>query len=278
MAFGIGDGIGIVGTGLGIYNAFRNKDSDDRRHIRQQQKLTDMQAEANENAAERSQERAMEMWNATNYGAQKEHMIKAGLNPALMYGMSGGGGATTSGGGQEAGVGMGQAANAAATESNKIAMGMQLAQMGLMTAQAEKTKAETKNIEAGTEKTGVDTATGKLDLDTKTKTQEATIQTITETAAKTLAQAVQEQQKQVITEETMKDQIRTIQENAINAILKNAGDSIENRRKAANLAVEEFEAKMAESGISPRTPWYMKLVVDLLDKIGINPLKEAGKE
>lgn len=278
MAFGIGDGIGIVGTGLGIYNAFRNKDSDDRRQIRQQQKLTDMQAEANEQAAERSQERAMEMWNATNYEAQSKHMEAAGLNKAMMYGGVGGGGATTSGGGQEGGVGMGQAASAAATESNKIAMGMQLAQMGLMTAQAEKTKAETKNIEAGTEKTGVDTETGKLDLDTKRQTQGATIQTITETAAKTLAEAVQAQQKQVITEETMKDQIRSIQEEAISKILKNEGESIENKRKAANLAVEEFEAKMAESGISPRTPWYMKLIVDLLDKIGLNPLKEAGKE
>jgi hypothetical protein len=37
----------------------------------------------------------MDMWNKTNYGAQMQHIKDAGLNPALMYGMSGGGGVTT---------------------------------------------------------------------------------------------------------------------------------------------------------------------------------------
>lgn len=272
MAFNIGAAIGpAVGAGMGIYNLF-NRDAEDRRQIKQQQKLTDMQAEANRKAAEQTQALQLDMWKKTNYGAQKEEMVKAGINPATMLGMGGGGG-TTAGSASVSGVSSGQASGSAATEANKMAMGMQLAQIGLMTAQAKKTQAETKNLEAGTEKTGVDTATGKLELDTKTRTQEATIKTIEEGAAKALAEAVQAQQKQVINEETMKDQIRSIQEEAIARILKNEGESIENRRKAANLAVEQFEARMAESGISPRTPWYMKLVVDLLDKIGMNPLK-----
>ena len=37
----------------------------------------------------------MDMWNATNYPAQVEQLNKAGLNPALEYGMKGGGGVTT---------------------------------------------------------------------------------------------------------------------------------------------------------------------------------------
>lgn len=273
MAFNIGAAAGaILPAGAAIYNAFRNKDADDRRQVEQQKKLTEIQSEANRDAARYSSDLQYDMWKKTNYGAQKEQMLEAGLNPAMMYGMGGGGG-TTTGSANQSGVGGGQAASAAATEANKLAMGMQLAQVGLLTAQAEKTKAETENLKKGAEKTEVETETGKLDLDTKKQTQGATIQTITETAAKTLAEAVQAQQKQVITEETMKDQIRSIQEDAISKILKNEGESIENRRKAANLAVEEFEAKMAESGISPRTPWYMKLIVDLLDKIGLNPLK-----
>ena len=34
-----------------------------------------------------------EMWDYTNYENQKKHLEEAGLNPALLYGMSGGGGA-----------------------------------------------------------------------------------------------------------------------------------------------------------------------------------------
>jgi len=49
----------------------------------------------------------MDMWNKTNYGAQVAHMEKAGLNPALMYGMGGGGGTTagSQGGGSASGGG-----------------------------------------------------------------------------------------------------------------------------------------------------------------------------
>ena len=38
-----------------------------------------------------------ELWNYTNYENQKKHLEEAGLNPALLYGTSGGGGATAAG-------------------------------------------------------------------------------------------------------------------------------------------------------------------------------------
>ena len=38
-----------------------------------------------------------EMWDYTNYENQKKHLEAAGLNTALLYGMSGGGGATAAG-------------------------------------------------------------------------------------------------------------------------------------------------------------------------------------
>ena len=45
------------------------------------------------------------MWDYTNYENQKEHLKAAGLNPALLYGSSGGGGGSAAGGGNAAGVG-----------------------------------------------------------------------------------------------------------------------------------------------------------------------------
>ena len=44
----------------------------------------------------------LDMWNKTNFGAQMEHLKKAGLNPALMYKQGGAGGQTGSQGGGSA--------------------------------------------------------------------------------------------------------------------------------------------------------------------------------
>ncbi len=87
----------------------------------------------------------MDMWNKTNYGAQVAHMEKAGLNPALMYGMGGGGGTTagSQGGGN------------ASSGGNAVQMHpMDMANLALLKAQAEKLDAETNNIIKGTKKIG----------------------------------------------------------------------------------------------------------------------------
>lgn len=246
MALGIGPIVGgALQAGAAIYGMTRDKNADDDRQIEQQRRLTEMQKDANKEAMENSAAQQMKMWNDTNYGAQKDHMIAAGLNPGLMYGMSGGGGVTT-GSATQQGVGGGQAASAAATEQNKLAMGMQLAQQGLMIAQAEKTRAETENLKAGTGKTEVDTATGKLDLDTKQKTQGATIQTIEETAAKALADAVRSQQQQVITEETMNSQIEKIKTDAIGAMIEN---------EARKSGIELNAARIKEIAVNIEQRW-----------------------
>jgi hypothetical protein len=80
-----------------------------------------------------------EMWNKTNYGAQVKHMLKAGLNPALMYGSAGQGGTTGSQGGGSAAAG-----NAAAFQFHDL-------QNSLIEAQKEKLEAEKDNIAKDTE-------------------------------------------------------------------------------------------------------------------------------
>lgn len=245
---GIGTGLaGIASQAFGI-----GEKRQDERQIKQQQKLTDMQAKANEEAANRNQERMFEMWNKTNYGAQKKHLEDAGLNAALMYGMSGGGGATAAGA-QEAGSTGGQASSGAANQQAQAAMGMQIAQIGLMTAQAEKTKAETEKIK------GVDTELGKttmekisaesklanIQAEVAGMSQTDAVRTIQFTAEKALAEAVQAQQKQVINEETMNDQIAKIKTDAIGAM-------IENEAKRANINLTESRIKEIATNIEQR--------------------------
>ncbi len=62
-----------------------------------QKYLMGLQHKYNEESADYAQGRAYDMWLKTNYPAQVEQMEKAGLNPALMYGMGAGGGGTISG-------------------------------------------------------------------------------------------------------------------------------------------------------------------------------------
>jgi hypothetical protein len=92
----------------------------------------------------------MDMWNKTNYGAQMEHLKDAGLNPALMYGMSGGGG-TTAGSQSGGGAGGGNAPEVKETQvGNGGMMGMQMAsQIALTNAQTQKVKTETENLGEG---------------------------------------------------------------------------------------------------------------------------------
>lgn len=158
-------GGGIVNAGLGIVLGEYN----DRRQEQQQQKLTDMQARANREQAAYSQQLQMKTWNETNYEAQMQHMKNAGLNPALMYGMSGGGGATT-GSASAAGVSGG---NAPQGGSEVMGMMMLKQQLENLKAQKENTDADTENKRAGLPnipKTGEN-----IDADTRGKTASAKI-------------------------------------------------------------------------------------------------------
>ena len=68
------------------------------------QKIMALQNQYNQQAAERGQQYAKEYWDYTNAENQKQHLINAGLNPALMYGQSGAGGMGATGGSRQEGI------------------------------------------------------------------------------------------------------------------------------------------------------------------------------
>lgn len=109
VAGGAGGSVGEqIGYGIGQLTGF-NK-ALDKRQIRQQQALTDMQSKANLALTKESYKEQQKLWDNTNLEAQTAHAKAAGLNPALLYAKGGAGGSTGSG---TASVGGGQAANAA---------------------------------------------------------------------------------------------------------------------------------------------------------------------
>lgn len=245
---------GVVGTGLGMMLG----DYNDSRQREQQKKLQDIQIKGQKEMSDYNQGLQYDMWNKTNYGAQKEHMQKAGLNVGLMYGMGGGGGATT--GSASGSVGGASAAQGGGAE---LQTGMQLALMG---AQKENIEADTANKKAATANTDVATATNK-------GTQEATIKKMVMDAESAEEEMYVKHNARTISDHTMQEEIRQIRENTITKILANEGISIENRKKEAELAIKQFEANMAKSGMSPNAPWYIKMMTDIADKHGLNILK-----
>lgn len=48
----------------------------------------------------------------------------------------------------------------------------------------------------------------------------------------------------------------------------------ENNILKAEEVIQKFKAKLIDEGLSPESPWYIKLMADFADKLGINPLKQ----
>lgn len=130
---------GLINSGMGLLLAGHN----DKRQIKQQRKLQDLQIAGQKEMALFNYEQQMKLWNDTNYAAQKAQMEKAGLNPALMYGMSGGGGATTAA--ATGNVSGGNAPSGGGEVMGMMGLRLQSAQAELIRAQAENLKADTEN-------------------------------------------------------------------------------------------------------------------------------------
>lgn len=283
---------GIAGAVTGLYGIAQNafgigEKRQDQRQIEQQQKLTDQQIKANKELADYSQGLQMKMWNDTNYEAQKKHMEAAGLNPGLMYGMSGGGG-TTTGSASAGNAGGGQAANSAATQQANTAMGIQMAQMALMAAQAEKTKAETEEIrgtkipKGQAETTGVEfqnkvnemIGAGEMAENYKWATDRLATQSQKEMAE-------YEAWVQASFEGKPTDDANSPIAKAMRAGLDKTMEELKQAKlnndatEASNI-VKRFEANLAENGIHPQSPWWVKIVGDLLAKAGITTMIQAG--
>lgn len=192
-----GWGNGLVSGALGMVGGAIS----DRRNYRNQKKLMGLQNEYNLNMLAKQQDYAKEMaginqgyamdmanwshnankdmWDYTNYENQVAHLEAAGLNPALLYGQGGGGGATAAGGNAIAGSGQSAGgANTSAPQAIKsqiiegAGMGIQL---GLMNAQKRNLEADAAKKEADAAKTaGVDTELAK----TAAKLNEARIENV----------------------------------------------------------------------------------------------------
>lgn len=138
----------LIGAGMGMFMNSEN----DKKQLEQQQKLSEQQAKIQKDLNRSQLENQMELWERTNYSAQMKQLKDAGLNAGLIYGMSGGGGATAS-----ASTGGGISGGNADGASARSAIGIQTAsQIALMQAQKENIEADTENKKAQIPKVGAE--------------------------------------------------------------------------------------------------------------------------
>lgn len=131
---GLGIGTGII---QGIGQRRREK-----RAMKNQMALMNYQTQNQKALNEQGHELQMQAWEKTNYPAQMKMLREAGLNPSLLYGMSGGGATTTGsqGGGSASG---GSAPSPQPMEiGNMLQAGMLRSQIKVNEATAEKLKAD----------------------------------------------------------------------------------------------------------------------------------------
>lgn len=258
----------VLGKAFGI--------GSDQKQLKQQKKLQDLQISGQKEMSDYNMARQFDMWNKTNYGAQVEHMKKAGLNPALMYGMGGGGGATI--GGEAGSVTGATASDASSRQMAETQMGMMLAQTSLANAQASKAEAEAKKIG------GVDTdkQNWELELSKKLNT-DARIRNILSRENWAEELIALKFEKENAEWEAMKsagysnmnyDNPDTPIAKAIKAgfekTIEDAKQAkLNNDIKKAEKTIKEFEANLTKQGIAPNSPWYTKFVTDILETIGI---------
>lgn len=139
--------------GMGVQRLGVNYDN--RKQLEQQRKLSELQLENESRLMDIQNQKQYEFWLRTGPQAQKEQYKLAGLNPALMYGMGGGGGQTTGAGMPS--ISTATAENPHTSQSTAAMMGMGL-QTALLASQIKNIEADTKLKNADAEKTsGVDT-------------------------------------------------------------------------------------------------------------------------
>ena len=173
----MGDILGMVGGALSGALSGVGRKGREQRQQGYTKDLMGLQQKNQQALNQQGHQLQMDMWNKTNYGAQMEHLKGAGLNPALMYGMSGGGGTTA---GSQSG---GSAAGGQGAKVNESQIG-QGTSMGMLT------KAQIENINEQTRKTGIE-ADKLAGIDTKkteqdVKESEGRVRNLTATEKKLL--------------------------------------------------------------------------------------------
>lgn len=230
-----------IGTALGIGLQSRAI----KQQIRGQKKIIGMQVEASKNLADYQQAQQLKMWEQTNYPAQMKQLAIAGLNPGLLYGKGGAGGATTGGGIPSA---PGGNINVPSIQEGMSIMMMQ-SQKQLIDAQAQNLNAQTEKLTgADTEKTQSETeqniaTTLNIKQDTLNKEAQNYL---------TKAQTAHQELQNYITSQSTENTLKQIETTTLQGILnlKKLGIETEIQEKSKDHQLKIYEENAITAGLN----------------------------
>jgi hypothetical protein len=202
----------LMGIGSAIAGAIGGS-SQANKSYHKQKKLNQQQLQNQMMLNRQGHDLQMDMWNKTNYEAQIKKMEEAGLNPALMYGMSGGGGTTTG----SQGGGSAQGGNAGQERVMDLSNALMMAEIELKKSQANKNDEDAKK-------------TGGVD---------------TEEAKQRIAN-MKESKDYVKLQSEYQKILNANKQDEIDAYLKNIGQETENLKQKFDLTKEQFEDLVLE--------------------------------
>lgn len=247
---------------------------------------SDRQLNANKEMADYNVKAQYDLWQKTGYTAQRKQMEDAGLNPALMYGMGGGGGQTAGNPGGS-GVSQGQTSQANLTG--------QATQLGLLDAQTKNIQAQTEAATAEAEKTKAEAERIK-GIDTEKATQETRAQKFANDLNDTIG--VKSMVDKYISEKDIKgieaeklghdynawsagafgnkpsDDLNTPIAKAYKAGFDKVQQDLQNAKtendvQKAEAIIKQYQAELAKDGIAPDSDAWTKTILTLLKKTGI---------
>lgn len=232
---------GIINEGMGLMLAGPKRKA----QMKTAKQMQDLQMKGQKEMTDFNMKKQMEMWENTGYGAQVDQMKRAGINPALLYGMGSGGGQTAN---VEAGNVGGQQAQAPQGVKGGEGMGLMVGQMGLLQAQKENIEADTANKKADAANKGSQTDLNKLDLQFKKDSYEDNLDIIRATFSNLQEDANRKNRENVIGDATVKQQIlKATLENELIAAQTNATDQQIEQSKAQ---IQKWSQEIAQEWYS----------------------------
>lgn len=268
-------GMQAAGQGLSAGLGLLLQGQQDRRQLRQQEKLQNLQIKGDKQLTDYNFMKQMEMWRNTNYPAQMAMLKQAGLNPALMYKGGGDGGTTAISQGSVTGA---NAPTGGGEIQAMMAMGLtrqlQQAQIENIKASTEKTKAETTAVAPAIQKTQAETASITQGIENQKAAAELieaqryatnimsdinarSSNSQVASAARRLEQET-EQVKQMlrennIGEETIKSKVMQIQMDAINAYLSGLKTEQDTEKSKAEIENMQQQIKLGQGKLALET-------------------------